>query len=45
MALANVAGSLVGVQLALTKGSRFVRILFIVIVVALLAKQVQQLLF
>jgi uncharacterized membrane protein YfcA len=45
MALANVAGSLVGVQLALTKGSKFVRILFIVVVVALLAKQVQQLFF
>lgn len=44
MAAANVAGSLVGVQLALTKGARFVRILFIVVVVALLAKQVQQLL-
>jgi uncharacterized membrane protein YfcA len=43
MAIANVAGSLVGVQLALTKGARFVRLLFIVVVVALLAKQIHQL--
>jgi uncharacterized membrane protein YfcA len=42
MALASVAGSLVGVQLALTKGARFVRLVFIVVVVALLAKQVHQ---
>jgi len=40
MAAANVAGSIVGVQLALTKGARFVRIVLIVVVVALLAKQV-----
>jgi len=43
MAVANVAGSIVGVQLALRRGTRFVRILFIVVVVALLAKQVHQL--
>jgi uncharacterized membrane protein YfcA len=41
MAVANVAGSLVGVQLALTKGARFVRLVLIVVVVALLAKQIQ----
>lgn len=41
MAVANVAGSIVGVQLALTKGARFVRLVLIVVVVALLAKQVQ----
>lgn len=40
MAVANVAGSLVGVQLALTKGARFVRLVLIVVVVALLAKQI-----
>jgi uncharacterized membrane protein YfcA len=44
MAIANVVGSFVGVRLALAKGSRFVRVLFIVIVVALLAKQIHQLL-
>ena len=43
MALANVVGSIVGVQLALTKGAKFVRFLFIVVVIALLAKQVHQL--
>jgi uncharacterized membrane protein YfcA len=43
MAVANVVGSIVGVQLALKKGTRFVRIVFIVVVVALLAKQVHQL--
>ncbi len=43
MAAANVLGSLVGVQLALTKGAGFVRVLFIVVVIALLAKQVHQL--
>jgi len=43
MAAANVAGSLVGVRLALRNGTRFVRVLFIVVVVALLAKQIIQL--
>jgi uncharacterized membrane protein YfcA len=43
MAIANVAGSIVGVQLALTKGAKFVRVVFIVVVVALLAKQIHQL--
>jgi uncharacterized membrane protein YfcA len=44
MAAANVLGSLVGVRLALRNGTRFVRVLFIVVVVALLAKQIHQLL-
>jgi uncharacterized membrane protein YfcA len=43
MALANIAGSLVGVKLALTKGARFVRIVLIVVVLALLIKQLSQL--
>jgi uncharacterized membrane protein YfcA len=43
MALANIAGSVLGVRLALTKGSGFVRIVFIVVVVALIMKQVHQL--
>jgi uncharacterized membrane protein YfcA len=43
MAAANVAGSLVGVRLALRNGTRFVRVLFITVVVALLAKQIIQL--
>jgi uncharacterized membrane protein YfcA len=43
MAAANVLGSLVGVRLALRNGTRFVRVLFIVVVVALLAKQIHQL--
>jgi uncharacterized membrane protein YfcA len=43
MAVANVAGSIVGTHLALSKGARFVRALFIVVVVALLAKQISQL--
>ncbi|MEY4668630.1 MAG: hypothetical protein RL518_1329 [Pseudomonadota bacterium] len=43
MALANVAGSLVGVTLALTKGARFVRGMLIVVVLALLIKQISQL--
>lgn len=43
MAVANVAGSLLGVRLALRNGTRFVRVLFLVVVVALLAKQIIQL--
>jgi uncharacterized membrane protein YfcA len=42
MAAANVLGSLVGVRLALTRGARFVRIVLIVVVVALLGKQIEQ---
>ena len=43
MGAANVLGSLVGVRLALRNGARFVRVLFIVVVTALLAKQIYQL--
>ncbi len=42
MAVANVLGSLVGVRLALRNGTRFVRVLFIVVVLALLGKQIHQ---
>jgi uncharacterized membrane protein YfcA len=42
MAAANVAGSSIGAQLALTKGARFVRWVLITVVVALLTKQIQQ---
>jgi uncharacterized membrane protein YfcA len=43
MAVTNIAGSIFGTHLALTKGARFVRALFIVVVVALLVKQISQL--
>ena len=43
MAAANILGSIVGTHLALSKGARFVRALFIVVVIALLAKQISQL--
>jgi uncharacterized membrane protein YfcA len=39
MALANMSGSFVGSHLALTHGTRFIRILFVVVVAGLLAKQ------
>ncbi len=45
MAGCNVLGSLLGTRLAILKGSRFVRIFFLVIVGALIAKLTQQLLF
>jgi uncharacterized membrane protein YfcA len=38
MALCNVAGSWVGTRLALRLGSRFVRIVFVVVVSALIAR-------
>jgi uncharacterized membrane protein YfcA len=38
MAASNVLGSALGAQLAITKGSRFVRIFFLVVVTALIAK-------
>ncbi len=38
MAVCNVAGSMVGSHLAILKGSRFVRVVFLVIVAALIAK-------
>jgi hypothetical protein len=39
MAVFNMAGSYVGVRLAVLKGSKFIRILFIVVVSGLLLKQ------
>jgi uncharacterized membrane protein YfcA len=44
MAVANVTGAYVGAHLSLKRGVGFIRGLFIVVVLALLAKQVQQLL-
>ena len=38
MAICNVAGSLVGTRLALKRGVRFVRVVFLVVVAALIAK-------
>ncbi len=38
MALCNVAGSAIGARLAIRRGSRFVRVLFLVIVTALILK-------
>lgn len=38
MAVSNVAGSLAGSRLAMAKGSRFIRILFIIVVAALIAR-------
>lgn len=45
MAGCNIVGSLIGTRLAIMKGSRFVRVFFLVIVGALIAKLAQQLLF
>ncbi|MFN4895722.1 MAG: TSUP family transporter [Pseudomonadota bacterium] len=44
MAVSNIAGALIGSHLALKKGARFVRFVLIIVVLGLLAKQVQQLL-
>ena len=44
MAGCNIIGSLVGTRLAILKGSRFVRVFFLVIVAALIAKLTQQML-
>ena len=41
MAICNVLGATIGTRLALAKGSRFVRIFFLVIVCALIAKLAQ----
>ena len=41
MALCNVLGAAIGTRLAIAKGSRFVRIFFLVIVCALIAKLAQ----
>lgn len=38
MAASNIAGAIAGTHLAILKGSRFVRVVFLVIVVALIAK-------
>lgn len=45
MAGCNIVGSLLGTRLAILKGSRFVRVFFLIIVGALIAKLGQQLLF
>ena len=44
MAGCNIVGSILGTRLALLKGSRFVRVFFLVIVAALIAKLTQQIL-
>ncbi len=44
MAVCNIAGAWVGSRMAISKGSRFVRILFLVIVCALIAKLAQSIL-
>lgn len=43
MAGCNIVGSLIGTRLAILKGSRFVRIFFLVVVAALIVKLAQQL--
>ncbi|MDQ6809556.1 MAG: TSUP family transporter [Verrucomicrobiota bacterium] len=45
MAGCNIVGSLLGTRMAILKGSRFVRVFFLVIVGAMIAKLAQQLLF
>lgn len=44
MAVFNIAGALCGVQVAVLKGSRFIRVLFIIVVAGLLIKQLSDLL-
>lgn len=44
MAISNVAGALLGAHLAIRKGSRFVRVFFLVVVCGLIAKLTQTLL-
>jgi len=44
MAVCSVAGALIGTRLAIAKGSRFVRIFFLVIVAGLIAKLAQSIL-
>lgn len=44
MAACNIIGALVGSRLAISKGSEFVRILFLVIVCGLIAKLTQTML-
>jgi len=43
MAVSNIVGSIIGTRLAIAKGSRFVRIFFLVVVCALIAKLTQTL--
>jgi uncharacterized membrane protein YfcA len=43
MAACNVVGSVVGTRMAILKGSRFVRVFFLLVVGALIAKLAQQL--
>jgi uncharacterized membrane protein YfcA len=45
MAACNIVGSVIGTRLAILKGSRFVRIFFLIVVAALIAKLAHQLLF
>lgn len=45
MAACNIAGSFVGTRLAILKGSKFVRIFFLIVVGALIAKLAHQLFF
>ena len=44
MAACNVLGAIIGTRLAIGKGSRFVRVFFLIIVGALIAKLTQTLL-
>jgi uncharacterized membrane protein YfcA len=44
MAACNILGSIVGTRLAILKGSRFVRIFFLIVVLALIAKLARDLL-
>ena len=45
MAVANIAGSLVGVKLALKYGSGFIRIIFLILVSILIVRLSYQILF
>lgn len=45
MAACNIAGSIAGTRLAILKGSRFVRVFFLVVVAALIVKLAHQLFF
>ena len=41
MAAANMLGAIAGSHLALSRGAKFIRVAFVVVAVALLARQVQ----
>ncbi len=45
MALCNIVGAMIGTRLAIAKGSRFVRVFFLIIVCALIAKLAQSIFF